>query len=189
MASELSVAVVHAPTDRLLILQVLFVILFIFILLLVVVMLLHVLVLGGGGLLGLEKLGLELADSLRVHLNLLLRLVSVVLQPLATLLFVFDFELPLPLLEISKLHLVIEIFNASYIRTTGHLLELPQQMLLLLQLIHSCLFTFLITVLLLLLLVAVAIVIIVFVLVRAKEVTLTKLVTVVFLILVPLHLL
>ena len=189
MASELSVAVVDAPTDRLLILQVLFVILFIFILLLVVVMLLHVLVLGGGGLLGLEKLGLELADSLRVHLNLLLRLVSVVLRPLAPLLFVFDFKLSLPLLEISKLHLVIEIFNASYIRTTGHFLELPQQMLLLLQLIHSCLFTFLITVLLLLLLVAVAIVIIVFVLVRAKEVTLTKLVTVVFLILVPLHLL
>ena len=116
-------------------------------------------------------------------------MVSVVLWPLAPLLFVFDFELPLPLLEISKLHLVIEIFNASYIRTAGHLLELPQQMLLLLQLIHSCLFSFLITVLLLLLLVAVAIVIIVFVLVRAKEVTLTKLITIVILVLVPLHLL
>ena len=189
MASELSVAVVDSAADRLLILQVLFVILFVFIFLLVVIMLLHFLVLGGGGLLGLEKLGLELADSLRVHLNLLLGLVSIVLWPLAPLLFVLDFELPLPLLEISKLHLVIEIFNASYIRTTGHLLELPQQMLLLLQLIHSCLFTFLITVLLVLLLLAVAIVIIVFVLVRAKEVTLTKLITVFILVLVPLHLL
>ena len=189
VTSELSVAVVDAAADRLLILQVLFVILFVFTLLLVVIMLLHVLVLGGGGLLGLEELGLELADSLRVHLNLLLGLIPIVLRPLAPLLFVFDFELPLPLLEISKLHLVIEIFNASYIRTTGHLLELPQQMLLLLQLIHSCLFTFLITVLLLLLLVAVAIVIIVFVLVRAKEVTLTKLITVFILVLVPLDLL
>ena len=49
VASKLSVAVVYAPTDRLLILEVLF---FIFILLQVVVML-HVLVLGGVGLLGL----------------------------------------------------------------------------------------------------------------------------------------
>ena len=103
VASKLSVAVVYAPTDRLLILKVLF---FIFILLQVVVML-HVLVLGGVGLLGLEELGLELADSLRVHLNLLLRLVSVVLRPLTSFLFVFNFKLSLPLLEISKLHLVI----------------------------------------------------------------------------------
>ena len=129
---------------------------------------------------------MELADSLRVHINLLLRLIPIVLRTLAPLLFVLDFQFPLPLLEISKLHLVIKIFNASYIRTTCHFLKLPQQLLLLLQFIHSCLillFT------LLLLLVAVAIVIIVFVLVRAKEVTLTKLIAIVILVLVPLHLL
>ena len=45
VASELSVAVIDAPTDRLLILQVL--VILIFILLLVVMLLLHVMALGG----------------------------------------------------------------------------------------------------------------------------------------------
>ena len=107
LTAELIIAMVDAATDRLLLVLKIFLLIYIILLLLVH----HVLmVLGGGGLLGLKELGLELADSLCVHLDLLLRLVAVLLRPLAAFLFpvlLFDFELPLPLLEVSKLHLVI----------------------------------------------------------------------------------
>ena len=105
---------------------------------------------------------------------------------LILLIFFLNFKLLLSLLEIGKLHLVIKIVNTSF---TCHVLVPPEQPLLLLQLICHHLFSSIVDLVeSLSILNPIPIFIFLFiVLIRAKEVTLTKLITIVVRV-PPLHL-